>query len=228
MNGHSTNHRNKQMKKTIIQCIGLWMSLMGLTACGTLVQSKQVLNQVHPGMTTEEVSRILGEPDYRRFNRNVEEWEYHKWLSGSDAVVIVCFEGGGVVSMDSFERPQAPQPTVPPVVQVPSVGGPEAHPSYPHRLPRMSDAEFDSFYRKVKAESFSDDQREMIRVLSKSKRLTCRQCAQLLTFFSFEDEKMVAFRWFAPHLVDKENYREIQKQFDFSFNRDEVKKVLGI
>ena len=92
----------------------------------------------------------------------------------------------------------------------------------------MSDAEFDSFYRKVKAESFSDDQREMIRVLSKSKRLTCRQCAQLLTFFSFEDEKIAAFRWFAPHLVDKENYREIQKQFDFSFNRDEVKKVLGI
>ncbi|EJX08718.1 protein containing SmpA/OmlA domain protein [gut metagenome] len=203
------------------------MSLMGLTACGTLVQSKQVLNQVHPGMTTEEVSRILGEPDYRRFNREVEEWEYHKWLSGSEAVVIVCFEGGGVVSMDSFERPQAAQPTAPPVVQVPPLGEPEAHPSHPHRLPRMSDAEFEAFYRKVKAEAFSSDQRDMIRALSKSKRLTCRQCAQLLTFFSFEDEQMAAFRWFAPHLVDKENYREIQKQFDFSLGRDEVKKVLG-
>lgn len=33
-------------------------------------------------MTAEEVSRIMGQLDYRWFNRNVEEWEYCKWLSG--------------------------------------------------------------------------------------------------------------------------------------------------
>lgn len=218
------------MKKTIGKMIVAAIFLMGWSACsvGTFVQRKQVLNQVHAGMTAEEVGRILGQPDYRRFNRDVEEWEYRKWLSGSDAVVIVSFEDGRVVSMDSFERPQAVQPTVPPVVQVPPLEEPEAHPSHPQRLPRMSDAEFEAFYRKVKAEIFSDDQRDMIRALSKSKRLTCHQCGQLLTFFSFDDDKMAAFRWFAPHLVDKENYREIQKQFDFSFGRDEVKKTLGI
>ena len=102
-----------------------------------------------------------------------------------------------------------------------------AHPSHPHRLPRMSDTEFEEFYRKVKAEPFSDDRNDMIKALSKNKRLTCRQCAKLLTFYSFEDEKMAAFRWFAPHLVDKENYREIQKQFTFSFEQDEVKKFLA-
>ena len=217
------------MKKTIVKMIVAAIFLMGWSACsvGTFVQSKQVLNQVHAGMMAEEVSRLLGQPDYLRFNRGVEEWEYRKWLSGSDAVVVVSFEDGRVVSMDSFERPQAVQPAVPPVVQISPVGRPEVHPSHPHRLPRMSDEEFEAYYRKVKAESFSDDRSDMIRALSKSKRLTCRQCAQLLTFFSFSDEKMVAFRWFAPHLVDKENYIEIQKQFDFSFDRDEVKKVIG-
>lgn len=218
------------MKKTIGKIIIAAIFLTGLSACsvGTLIQSKQVLNQVHSGMTAEEVTRLLGQPVYRRFNREVEEWEYRKWLSGSDAVVLVSFENGRVISMDSFERPQTTQPSVPPVVQVPPAGKPEAHPSHPHRLPRMSDTEFEEFYRKVKAEPFSDDRNDMIKALSKSKRLTCRQCAKLLTFYSFEDEKMAAFRWFAPHLVDKENYREIQKQFTFSFDQDEVKKILGI
>ncbi|MBS5552271.1 MAG: DUF4476 domain-containing protein [Bacteroides sp.] len=218
------------MKKTIGKMIIAAIFLMGWSACSvrTFVQSKQVLNQVHAGMTTEEVSRILGQPDYRRFNRDMEEWEYRKWLSGSDAVVIVSFEDGRVISMDSFERPQAVSPTVPPVAQDSPLKEPEVHPSHPHRFPRISNAEFEAFYRKVKAEPFSDNQSDMIRALSKSKRLTCCQCAQLLTFFSFDDEKMATFRWFAPHLVDKENYREIQKQFGFSFDRDEVKKVLGL
>lgn len=218
------------MKKTIGKMIIAAIFLMGWSACSvrTFVQSKQVLNQVHAGMTTEEVSRILGQPDYRRFNRDMEEWEYRKWLSGSDAVVIVSFEDGRVISMDSFERPQAVSPTVPPVAQDSPLKEPEVHPSHPHRFPRISNAEFEAFYRKVKAEPFSDNQSDMIRTLSKSKRLTCCQCAQLLTFFSFDDEKMATFRWFAPHLVDKENYREIQKQFGFSFDRDEVKKVLGL
>lgn len=224
------HQKKNRMKKTIGKIIVVAISLMGLSACsvGTLVQSKQVLNQVHSGMTTEEVSRILGQPDYRRFNREVEEWEYRKWLSGSDGVVLVSFENGRVVSMDSFEHPQAVQPTVPPVVQVPPAGSPDSHPSHPHRLPRMSDMEFEEFYRKVKAEPFSDDRSGMIRALSKSKRLTCRQCAKLLSFYSFSDEKLTAFRWFAPQLVDKENFREIQKQFDFSFDQDEVKKILGL
>lgn len=218
------------MKKTIGKMIIAAIFLMGWSACsvGTFVQSKQVLNQVHAGMTTEEVSRILGQPDYRRFNRDMEEWEYRKWLSGSDAVVIVSFEDGRVISMDSFERPQAVSPTVPPVAQDSPLKEPEVHPSHPHRFPRISNAEFEAFYRKVKAEPFSDNQSDMIQALSKSKRLTCCQCAQLLTFFSFDDEKIATFRWFAPHLVDKENYREIQKQFGFSFDRDEVKKVLGL
>lgn len=33
-------------------------------------------------MTAEEVNRIMGQLDYRWFNRNVEEWEYCKWLPG--------------------------------------------------------------------------------------------------------------------------------------------------
>lgn len=217
------------MKNTIGKMIVAAIFLIGLSACSmrTLVQGKQVLNQVHSGMTAEEVTRLLGQPDYRRFNQEVEEWEYRKWLSGSDAVVLVSFENGRVVSMDSFERPQAVQPSVPPVMQAPSARRPETPPSHPHRLPRMNDAEFEEFYRKVKAEPFFDDQNDMIRALSKSKRLTCRQCAKLLSFYSFSDEKMSALRWFAPHLVDKENYREIQKKFTFSFDQDEVKKVLG-
>lgn len=215
------------MKAIIGKTAVIFMSLMGLGACsmGTYVQSKHILDEIHPGMTYEQVSNIMGKPDYRRFNREHEEWEYRKWLSGSNAIVIVGFEEGRVTSMDSFENPQSSQ--TPPTPVTPVVI-PEQHPSYPAKLYRMSDAEFQKFYQEVKSEPFSDERNDMIRALSQSKRLTCRQCAQLLTFYSYEDEKMTAFQWFAPHIVDKENYKEIQKQFDFSSGQDKVKQALGI
>lgn len=215
------------MKSVFCKFAIIGLLLSGLSACSlrTYVQDKQVLNEVRPGMNAEEVSSVLGKPDYRRFNQNLEEWEYRKWLSGSDAVVIVSFENGRVVSMDSFEHPQPPQI---PVAPAPPVVVPEPHSSHENRLHRMSDAEFQEFYRKVKAEPFSDERNDMIRALSKSKRLTCRQCAKLLSFYSFDDEKMTVFRWFAPNLIDKENYKEIQKQFDFSFDQEDIKKILNI
>lgn len=215
------------MKTTLYKFAITGLLLHGLSACslGTYFQSKQVLNKIHSGMTDEEVCALIGKPDFRRFNQDIEEWEYRKWISGNNTVILVNFENGRVISMDSFNAPQPPQP---PVTPAPPAAIPEQHPSQPNRLHRMSDAKFQSFYNKISKELFSDERNDMIRALSKSKRLTCKQCAKLLTFYSFEDEKMTAFRWFAPHLIDKENYNEIKKQFIFSTDQEKIKNILGI
>lgn len=215
------------MKTVFYKSAIVGLLLMGFSACsqGTYVLSTKVLNKIHPGMSGKEVCSVMGDPDFRRFNQNVEEWEYRKWLSGRDAVVIVSFENGCVVAMDSFEYPNVPQA---PVAPVPPVVVTEQGPSQPVRMHRMNDAEFREFYQKVKAEPFSDEQNDMIRALSQSRRLTCKQCAQLLGFYNFDDDKLTAFRWFAPYIVDRENYNEILKMFDFPFGQEEVKKVLGI
>ena len=55
-----------------------------------------------------------------------------------------------------------------------------------------------------------------------------KQCARLLDFYNFDDDKMETFQLFAPGITDKENHKVIQKQFSFLTNRDKVEKVLGI
>ena len=132
---------------------------------------------------------------------------------------------GKVVAMDSFETPNNQQTgTVP----TPPVPYPDNRPVRPQRLERMSDNEFSLFYKKVKDEPFSDEKDDMIRALSGSKRLTCKQCAQLLDFYSFSDEKLNVVRLFAPNIVDKENYKDIQKKFSSYFDKEDVKKIIGI
>ena len=211
----------------IKQIVSLLALCASLASCSTTyVVKRDILADVQPGMTQEEVRKTFGKPDYRRFGRGLEEWEYNKWISGSEGVIVVGFENGKVVSMDSFQKPQTAVPT-PPVV-VPPVSGPGVNCPYPVGMPRMSEAEFQQYYHQVKAKPFSDDREEMIKTLSTSKRLTCRQCAQLMGFYSFSDDKMKVLRWFAPHLVDRENYGEILKQFSSSFDHDDVKKILGI
>ncbi len=214
----------------IKQIVSLLALCASLASCSTTyVVKRDILADVQPGMTQEEVRKTFGKPDYRRFGHGLEEWEYNKWISGSEGVIVVGFENGKVVSMDSFQKPQTAVPTPPVVVPpVPPVSGPGVNCPYPVGMPRMSEAEFQQYYHQVKAKPFSDDREEMIKTLSTSKRLTCRQCAQLMGFYSFSDDKMKVLRWFAPHLVDRENYGEILKQFSSSFDHDDVKKILGI
>lgn len=67
-----------------------------------------VLQRIQKGMSKQGITQILGSPQYRRFDQNIEEWEYTKVLPGSSGrtSIIVSFEGDKVVAMDSFAAPQ--------------------------------------------------------------------------------------------------------------------------
>lgn len=215
------------IRKALLKAVFLTTIVTGITGCSTtsFFSNNDSLDKIRPGMTQSEVSHILGKPKFRRFNYDIEEWEYRKWISNYDAVIIVRFDEGKVVAMDSFETPNNQQTgTVP----TPPVPYPDNRPVRPQRLERMSDSEFSLFYKKVKDEPFSDEKDDMIRALSGSKRLTCKQCAQLLDFYSFSDEKLNVVRLFAPNIVDKENYKDIQKKFSSYFDKEDVKKIIGI
>ena len=102
------------MKKTIGKMIIAAIFLMGWSACsvGNLCPKQ---TGVEPGSCRHDYGR--GQPNFGTtglppVQSGMEDWEYRKWLSGSDAVVIVSFEDGRVISMDSFERPQAVSPTI--------------------------------------------------------------------------------------------------------------------
>ena len=105
--------------KTIRLIIAGLVMTMGFSSCSSLFYDAKVdvLNSIQKGMSRQEVTKILGTPEYRRFDRDIEEWEYSRVLSGKSNIsrtqIVVTFEGGRVVAMDSFSGEPRTLPVVP-------------------------------------------------------------------------------------------------------------------
>ena len=200
-----------------------------LASCSNIFYPQNAMTRIKQGMTPQEVTRLLGKPDYRRMNYGLEEWEYRSRFSPLDVdvtVIIVRFEDDRLVYMDSYLRsdrePQAapPTPPAPPTVTVVPVS--------PAHASAVSNRQFRDFYKKVKSEPFKDDQMKLIRIGVEHKLFTCKQCADMMSLYVFDDDKMQVLRMFAPRLVDKENYDTIIREIDSLFKQDDAKKLLGV
>lgn len=211
----------------IIRRTIIWLAFaIGLTSCSSLFYDlrSDVLQNIQKGMSKQEVSKLLGEPQFRRFDRDFDEWEYSKCISGNGyTTIIVSFEDGKVVGMDSFatydNRP----------VQSVTVAPNEVVVSPPHTIytKGMPEIEFQRFYDKVKSRPFKDDQFELMEI-GANNRLNCNQCARLMSIYPFDDDKMQVLKIFAPRIADRENYEEILNALDSLFKRDDAKKLLRI
>ena len=92
------------------------MCTLSLTSCKSMLSTvADKVENIQPGMTMDDVRRVMGKPDYRRFEQNKEVWEYRTRLivDGEYDVVIVMFNDGIVTSMDSFREihPKFPEPS---------------------------------------------------------------------------------------------------------------------
>lgn len=105
------------MKKIhIILFFTLWVIA---SSCSTYYVSNKQVMEVQQGMSRQNVERILGKPDYRRFDGNTEEWEFHRVSSvlyGNSIKIIVYFADGRVTSMDTFNGDEILLP--PPVLDI--------------------------------------------------------------------------------------------------------------
>ena len=142
--------------KTIKLIIAGLVMTMGFSSCSSLFYDAKVdvLNSIQKGMSRQEVTKILGTPEYRRFDRDIEEWEYSRVLSGKSNIsrtqIVVTFEGGRVVAMDSFSGEPRTLPVVPSEVVIDSPA--------PVYVRGMHPEDFRHFYEKVKSRPFKDVQ----------------------------------------------------------------------
>ena len=92
----------------------LWMLLF--LVLSTSCVSVNRLMKVQEGMSRQEISKIFGTPEYRRFDRGMEECL--SLISGEYKVVVITFEDGRVSGMDTFttrdfqEHPLPPAPCI--------------------------------------------------------------------------------------------------------------------
>lgn len=222
-----------RLKQTLLTLVlGALVSSCG---AGLTLQGSNTFMKIKPGMNQEEVTEILGNPTYHRFDEGSEQWEYRKQhaITGQATTIIVNFTNGYVSSMDSFDDTP---PTLPPPVAVcpPSeitTVEPSRDPDHHGHRPRhkaMNPQDFENLYSKIKKKPFKDDQMELLSVGIVNNYFTCHQIARLMSLFVWDDDKMKVLNMVSERIVDRNNGEEIVKTLDSLFKQDDAKKILGI
>ncbi|MCI1648569.1 MAG: DUF4476 domain-containing protein [Bacteroides sp.] len=216
--------------KALKEITSLLLLFVLISGCASLLYPKKdLLMGIHKGMSQQEVQQNLGKPDYRRFNGDLEEWEYRKgiWGNEGNTIIVIGFIDGRVVRMDSFSD------DTPSVVATPAPTSVVEIPNHSRRrslffLKKMDDDTFDAFYNKVKNKPFKDDKFELLGLKAKDYSFSCKQCIKLMNLFTFDDEKLNVVDLLASSIRDKENYDNVIDDLDFISTKEKAKKILEI
>ena len=96
----------------------------------------------------------------------------------------------------------------------------------PERARAMRDKDFLMMYKIVKKASFNNNRIDIIRVAAIGSYFSSKQCAELLSLISFNDDKLKALEVMAPRIVDDKDVDRILKQFSFNRDKDKAMKIL--
>ncbi len=90
------------MKKKIISLLLISFLCVSCSSLG-FVTSRSLQN-IQNGMTPQEVNAVMkGSPDYRRFVSGREQWEYRRYNTNNERIIVLInFYDGHVVGLDSF------------------------------------------------------------------------------------------------------------------------------
>ena len=101
----------------------------------------------------------------------------------------------------------------------------------PSNMPRMramsmDNSDFKLLRSLLKEESFENGRIKMIRVACIGNYFTSSQCADMLSLFSFDSNKLQALEYIAPRIIDKRECDVILREFSFISNREKAEKLL--
>ena len=94
--------------------------------------------------------------------------------------------------------------------------------------PIMNDKDFQYLYKVIKKKAFEKDQLELLSVGVLDNYFSCRQCAKIMSIYSFDKDKLKVLDIMASHIVDKENAHLILDSFRFESDRIKAASKLGI
>ena len=181
---------------------------------------------VQLGMTKQEVTAILGQPDDISFDYRSEQWKYY--IDGGftkyDKHIFVGFDSEGrVVTYRSVSlRPDDRDDDY-------HRRGTEVGPMRRYSVDEfcMDERAFSVLYDKIKTASFSDSKFDLVEVASLGCYFSCSQCARILSLFSFSSDKLKALQFMAPRISDYQNANMIYSVFDFDSDKAVAAEILG-
>lgn len=101
------------------------------------------------------------------------------------------------------------------------------HDRPPHREAVMNDRDFQYLYKTIKKKSFEKDRLELLSVGVLDNYFSCRQCAKIMSLYSFDDDKLEVLDIMARHIVDLDNAHLILDSFKFESDRRKAANMLG-
>lgn len=212
-----------QKMKRLKSVITLFLFSLFLWGCSSLYMGSKIC-QIQPGMSTEQVTKLLGEPTHRRFDNRGEEWEY-KWMDSPDyhRFIIINYVDGRVVAMNTFDK----DIIKPPVFETPPVIIPSAS-IYPHDCTKqvINDRELNLLCKKINEEPFDDKKMEIVEIGTTNSYFTCMHCRKIMSLFTFDEEKIQVLRLMSRKIIDRQNVEQIADCFPFDSEKETVRKIV--
>lgn len=92
----------------------------------------------------------------------------------------------------------------------------------------MNDKDFQFLYKTIKKKHFEKDRLELLSVGVLDNYFSCRQCAKIMSLYSFDKDKLKVLDIMAKHIVDLNNAHLILDSFRFESERRKAAQLLGI
>lgn len=213
--------------KNLMKAITMATLLVAMTSCrlyDTAGQRAQLMENLHEGMTKREVVDLLGNPEFKRSNNGIEQWEFHKiHFSGAVTTILLDFQHDKVISFNSYAG-ATPSPAYPPIAICPPAPV-EERPSLAY--PTDDQAWFQELYQKVKDKPFKDERLKILREAARQSDFTCDEIVQLMKIFNFDDERLEALAILEPTIIDRENTNRIVDSMTFISGEEKAKNILN-
>lgn len=209
-------HKKHNIMRRLQQILFTLAISMMLGSCVTLGETtSDKAFKIQRGMTKEEAGQILGKPDFRRFDGDLEQWEYQNGGGIYRQYLIVEFKDDVVKSMDSYNE----------ISRGSSVGNLNSHKVSLSVVGSVEDNEFDEVYNEVKNSVFKESTLERS---IRDKKFSCAQCLQFMSLYTFDDDKLKMLKVLKGHIADTINYDDIVNSLDFISSKDKAREILGI
>ncbi|MBN2829405.1 MAG: DUF4476 domain-containing protein [Candidatus Cloacimonetes bacterium] len=96
-----------------------------------------------------------------------------------------------------------------------------------HEKVPMSSIDFNDWCKRIKNESFADDQLRVVNMGAKNVWLTCDQVKTVLGLFSFSEDQLDALKVLWPRVTDKQNSYKVLDSFTFSADKESAESIMN-
>lgn len=137
-----------------------------------------------------------------------------KQLSKTILILAICaWTGNGTSLLNASNPIRVSRANIEEIQQRHHRGQPMSQ----HRI--MGDKDFQFLYKTIKKKSFDKDRLELLSVGVLDNYFSCRQCAKIMSLYSFDDDKLEILDIMVGHIDDLENMETILDSFKFDSNR---------